>query len=64
MNLTKTVHPPGGACALIAVIGGPAVWNLGFGFMATSVGAAVIMVIVAVVGNNLVPTRQYPVYWW
>lgn len=28
MNLTKTVHPPGGACALVAVIGGPKVHPL------------------------------------
>jgi hypothetical protein len=30
MHLTKTLHPPGGATALIAVIGGDAVHNLGF----------------------------------
>lgn len=64
MNVTKTVHPPGGACALIAVIGGPMVESLGYGYVATSFGAAFIMLAVAVLGNNLFPTRQYPVYWW
>jgi CBS domain-containing membrane protein len=64
MNLTKTVHPPGGACALISVIGGPMIHALGYGYVLTSVGAAFILVAVAVLGNNLVPNRQYPVYWY
>jgi CBS-domain-containing membrane protein len=54
----------GGACALISVIGGKMVEDLGYGFMATSVGAAMIMVAIAVLGNNLTPTRQYPLYWF
>lgn len=64
MNLTKTLHPPGGACSLIAVIGGSTVHSLGYGYVLTSIGAAFIMLCVAVIGNNLVPFRQYPVYWW
>lgn len=64
MNLTKTVHPPGGACALIAIIGGPSVTNLGFGYILTSFGGVFIMVVFALIGNNLIPTRKYPVYWW
>lgn len=63
MTLTKTVHPPGGGCALIAVTGGPLIYSLGYGYVLTSVGAAIIMVAVAVIGNNLVPSRQYPLYW-
>ncbi len=64
MNLVEVLHPPGAACALVAVIGGPTIWNLGFGYMATSVGAALIMLAVAVLGNNLMPSRQYPIYWY
>jgi CBS-domain-containing membrane protein len=64
MNLTRTVHPPGGACALIAVIGGRPIWRLGFGFILTSLGAAFIMLMVALLGNNLLPQRRYPQYWW
>lgn len=64
MNLTKTIHPPGGAAALIAVIGGPGVWDLGFAYVLTSAGGAFIMVAVAWLGNNLIPSRQYPTYWW
>lgn len=54
----------GGACALISVIGGPMIEKMGYGYMATSIGAAFIMVAWAVIGNNLIPTRQYPLYWY
>jgi CBS domain-containing membrane protein len=64
MNLTKAIHPPGGACSLIAVIGGPMVRDMGYGYVATSVGGAVIMVSLAVIGNNMLPDRQYPQYWY
>eukprot|EP01034_Spumella_vulgaris_P032055 gene32055-39597_t len=36
MNITKTVHPPAGAVAFTAIIGGLVVINMGFGFVATS----------------------------
>lgn len=32
MSLTRSLHPPAGAVALTAVLGGPAVWDAGFGF--------------------------------
>jgi len=63
MTLTKTVHPPAGGSALIAVIGGSLIESLGFGYVLTSAGAAIIMVAVAVIGNNLIPSRHYPLYW-
>lgn len=63
MNITHTLHPPGGACALIAVIGGDTVVKLGYGYMLTSIGAAFMMLCVALIGNNLIPERQYPQYW-
>lgn len=64
MSITKTTHPPGGACALVAVIGGSSVYSLGYGYILTSAGAAIIMLSVALIGNNLIPGRQYPQYWW
>ena len=64
MNLTKTQHPPGGAAALIAVIGDDTLVNLGYGYMLTCGGGALLMLSVALLGNNLVPGRQYPVFWW
>lgn len=38
MSLTRCLHPPGGAAALTAVIGGPAIAAAGFGFALVPVG--------------------------
>ncbi len=38
MSLTRCLHPPGGAAALTAIIGGPAVAAAGFGFALVPVG--------------------------
>ena len=65
MHLTRTLHPPGGATALIAVIGGPAIHQLGFLYVVLPVGAgAAIMLVVALVTNNLARDRHYPEYWF
>lgn len=64
MLLTRTVHPPGGATALIAVIGGEKVHKLGFLYPFVPVGAgALILLVVALVFNNLARHRRYPEYW-
>jgi CBS-domain-containing membrane protein len=64
MLLTKTLHPPGGATALIAVIGGEKVHGLGFlyALVPAGLGAAVLLVIALLV-NNLSRHRRYPEYW-
>lgn len=64
MLLSKTLHPPGGATALIAVIGGEKVHALGFlyALMPVSVGACILLV-VALIVNNLSKDRKYPEYW-
>jgi CBS-domain-containing membrane protein len=64
MHLTKTLHPPGGATALIAVIGGESIYNLGYFYvlMPVALGAAV-MLLVALVVNNIPKTRKYPEFW-
>lgn len=65
MHITKTLHPPGGATALIAIIGGNKIHALGFSYaiMPVCVGAC-LMLIVAWVANNSVKGRRYPLYWW
>ena len=64
MHLTKTLHPPGGATALIAVIGGDAVHNLGYLYVLIPVGlGAGVMLIIALLVNNLAPNRRYPEFW-
>lgn len=64
MHLTKTLHPPGGATALIAVIGGDSVHNLGYFYvlMPAALGAGV-MLIIALLVNNIPKTRRYPEFW-
>ncbi|MDI6728518.1 MAG: HPP family protein [Thermodesulfovibrionales bacterium] len=64
MLATKTVHPPGGATALIAVIGGKKIHDLGFLYVLLPAGAgALILLIVALLVNNLSKNRKYPEYW-
>lgn len=61
MHATKTLHPPGGATALIAVIGGDGIHDLGYLYVILPVGAgAAIMLAVALLVNNLPRNRRYP----
>jgi CBS-domain-containing membrane protein len=65
MHATKTLHPPGGATALIAVIGGPKITDLGFLYALLPVGTGVvIMLIVALLVNNIPGHRRYPEFWF
>ncbi len=65
MHLTKTLHPPGGATALIAVIGSEKVHELGFLYAVIPVGlGAVLMLIVALLVNNIPKNRSYPEFWF
>jgi CBS-domain-containing membrane protein len=61
MHLLKSIHPPGGATALTAVLGGPAVVELGVGFVLAPVALnAVLMILLAVAFNGMFPWRRYP----
>lgn len=65
MHASKTLHPPGGATALIAVLGGQKIHNLGYFFAILPVGAgALIMLLIALLINNLSPQRRYPEFWY
>ncbi|HXX57429.1 MAG TPA: HPP family protein [Thermodesulfovibrionales bacterium] len=65
MLITKTLHPPGGATALIAVIGGKKIHDLGFLYALLPAGAgALILLAVALLVNNLSANRRYPEYWF
>ncbi|MGC4039258.1 MAG: HPP family protein [Flavobacterium sp.] len=62
MQITKTLHPPGGATALIAVTGSPELKNLGYWYVISPVLAgSLILLIVALFFNNITSNRQYPV---
>lgn len=64
MHLTKTLHPPGGATALIAVIGSDGIHSLGYlyAFIPVALGAS-IMLLVALIVNNIPENRRYPESW-
>lgn len=65
MYLTRTTHPPGGATALIAVIGSEQVHKLGYWYVIDPVLEGVaLMLLVALLINNLSPLRKYPNYWF
>lgn len=62
MQITKTLHPPGGATALIAVIGSEKIRALGFMYVLTPVlSGALVLLMTALVFNNLTKKRSYPV---
>lgn len=64
MHATKTLHPPGGATALIAVIGGEKIHGLGYLYAIIPSGAgAVIMLAIALLINNIPKKRRYPEFW-
>ncbi|MFH1597209.1 MAG: HPP family protein [Pseudomonadota bacterium] len=65
MHATRTLHPPGGATALIAVMGGKNIYELGYWYVLMPVGAgALILLMVALLVNNLAAKRRYPEFWW
>jgi CBS-domain-containing membrane protein len=65
MHATKTLHPPGGATALIAVIGSDKIHDLGYLYAIIPVGlGAIIMLAVALLVNNIPKTRRYPEFWF
>ncbi len=59
MQFTKTLHPPGGAVALVGVMSA-ASWH--FLFAPVLVGSSLI-VLCTVAFNNLAPGRTYPKHW-
>lgn len=65
MHLSRTLHPPGGATALIATLGSAEIQKLGYWYVLwpATVGPLVLL-LVALLINNLPLSRRYPVGWW
>ncbi|KAJ8116761.1 hypothetical protein OPT61_g1896 [Boeremia exigua] len=61
MLLTGSVHPPGGASAVLAATE-PAITAMGWYFVGLVAWGATLMVIVGLFINNI--QRQFPLYWW
>jgi CBS-domain-containing membrane protein len=65
MLLLKCLHPPGGATALIAVIGSSKIHALGYLYaVIPAASGALIMLIIALITNNMARKRRYPEYWF
>lgn len=61
MQITKTLHPPGGATALIAVTGSLEIKNLGYVYVISPVlSGTLILLSIALIFNNLTDKRSYP----
>ncbi|KAI6838843.1 HPP family protein [Hortaea werneckii] len=61
MSMTGTVHPPGGATAILACTSKDVVPS-GWAFAMFVLVGSLLMLGVALLFNNTL--RQYPVYWW
>ncbi|MCT1526903.1 HPP family protein [Sphingobacterium hotanense] len=62
MQITKTLHPPGGATALIAVSSGTKIASMGYMYVLSPVfTGALILFLVALLFNNVTKKRHYPV---
>jgi CBS domain-containing membrane protein len=60
MMLLGCLHPPSGAVALTAVLGGPAIWKAGYWFVASPVVInSLIILAIAILFNNATG-RRYP----
>ena len=63
MHLSHCLHPPGGATALIMVLGAEQFHLHGWGWAAGTVAANTILsLLLALTINNLIPGRSYPMH--
>ena len=63
MYYARCIHPPGGATALAAVIGGPQIHALGFQYILTPVAInTVVILVVAFLFNAAFKWRRYPAF--
>jgi CBS-domain-containing membrane protein len=64
MQLTKTLHPPGGGTALFAVIGPDSIHEMGFFYVIAPAGTgALFLLLTALLVNNIASDRRYPQFW-
>jgi CBS domain-containing membrane protein len=60
MALLRCLHPPGGAVALTAVVGGPAIHDLGYGFVIAPVGLGTVLLLAMAWGFHRFSGHSYP----
>lgn len=62
MQIARITHPPAGATAFIAASSVTSIGSF-FAFMVPVAVGAIILVAIAIIFNNAVPSRRYPMYW-
>lgn len=63
MHYLRCIHPPGGATALVPIVGGPEIYALGYQYLLVPVLINVIaLLLIAVAFNAFFPWRRYPVH--
>ncbi len=61
MQLLRCLHPPGGALALLPLLGDKSIHELGYWFVLEPVGLnLLILLMLGFIINNLLPGRRYP----
>lgn len=60
MSLTRSLHPPGGAAALTAVIGGEAIGSLGYSFAFLPVGFNAVCLVLVGALYHRISGHSYP----
>lgn len=64
MGILGVTHPPAGATALIAVVGGPSIQHQGWLYIVQPVlTGSLFMLVTAILFNNAHHMRTYPQYW-
>lgn len=60
MSLARCLHPPGGASALLAVLGGPAVMDAGYMFALDPVAVNAVLMVILGLGFHKMLRHNYP----
>ena len=58
MSLTKTIHPPAAASALVAIN-----FETGWGYLVPIVIGVSFIIVISLLYNNLFSKRKYPKHW-
>eukprot|EP01089_Gocevia_fonbrunei_P007531 TRINITY_DN1869_c0_g1_i2.p1 TRINITY_DN1869_c0_g1~~TRINITY_DN1869_c0_g1_i2.p1 ORF type:complete len:141 (-),score=18.20 TRINITY_DN1869_c0_g1_i2:51-473(-) len=63
MHFTGTLHPPGAATSLLAVVGSQTLRNQGYLYCPIVLFGACVMIGIALIVNNIPKAQRYPLYW-
>lgn len=56
----RCLHAPGGGTALLPILAGTSIQSAGVGFLAVILVNTLVLVVIALVFNNVLPGRRYP----